>query len=139
MSGTDEGVAVFTDSAEREVHDLDPSRSEEVLSAIINCLDSPAPESVIEKADETCEELEQLRQGGMRLYVKLVTNIPTYDVLWVFAVRKHRYRNLGKFDIRACQKVAELGSITDEESVKRYVDRNDALTVAELKELREQL
>jgi hypothetical protein len=74
----------------------------------------------------------------MRLYVKLFTHIPKYDVLWVFAVKKHRYRNLGKFDAQACRKVAELGDTTDEESVEWYLDRNEALTLEELQNLREQ-
>lgn len=139
LSDTDEGVAIFTDSVEKEIRNLDTTRSRDALTAIINCLDSPVPASVVEKPYETCEELEQLRQGGMRLYVKLVTDVPLYDVLWVFTVKKHRYRNLGKFDVEACRKVAVLGAITDEDSVERYIDRNEALTLEELKRLRERL
>lgn len=113
LSDVDDCVAIFTDSVAAEIKDLDATKSRAALTAIINCLESPVPESVVEKPYETCEELAQLRQGDLRLYVALVTSVPAYDVLWVLAVRKHRYRNLGKFDAEACRKVQRLRALTD--------------------------
>lgn len=139
LSDVDDGVAIFSNSATEEIRSLDATKSRSALTAIINCLESPAPESVVEKAYETCAELEQLRQGDLRLYVKLVTGIPEYDVLWVFAVRKHRYRNLGKFDAEACEKVQVLRTLTDGDQVEQYLADNDALELSDLKRFREQL
>lgn len=139
LSNTDEGVAIFVDPAEKEVRKLDATQSRTALTAIINCLDNDVPKSVIEKPYETCQELEQLRQGDLRIYVKLVTDLQGYTLLWIFAVKKHRYRNLGKFDARACRKVADLEEVTGVEEVETYLDGNEALTVGELKGLRGQL
>lgn len=134
----DKGVAVFTTSALKEIKTLDTTQSRKALTGIINCLDSPVPESVIEKGYETCAELQQLRQGDLRIYVTLITEIEGYNLLWVFAIKKHRYRNLGKFDAQACQKVKSLRETTAE-TIETYLDANNALTVSELGELRETL
>lgn len=146
LSDPTDGVAIFHPDARDEIQSLDATQSRKALTAIINCLESPAPESVIEKPYETCQELEQLRQGELRLYVKLVTDVPGYNILWIFSVKKHQYRNLGKYDARACQRVAALGDITTEEEaeryrkeIERYLERNDALNLDDLKQLREQL
>ena len=101
-------------------------------------MDSTVPESVIEKGYETCAELQQLRQGDLRIYVTLITEIDGYNLLWVFAIKKHRYRNLGKFDAQACQKVKSLRKTTAE-TIETYLDANNTLTVAELIKLRESL
>ncbi|WP_353635657.1 hypothetical protein ABSL23_17325 (plasmid) [Halobacterium sp. NMX12-1] len=139
LSDTDDGVVIFTDSAEQEIRDLDATQSRDALTAILNCLRNPVPESVIEKTYETCQELQQLRQGKLRIYCKLVTAIPGYNVLWIFAVKKHQYRNLGKFDAQACGKTAELNDITQRSKVESYLSRNQALTVPELEDLKDQL
>ncbi|WP_135823055.1 hypothetical protein [Halostella litorea] len=139
LSDTDEGVAIFHEKAAAEIHDLDATKSRNALSAMITCLASPAPESVVEKAYATCEELEQLRQGDLRIYVKLVTDIPEYVVLWVFAVKKHRYRNLGKFDARACRKVAAFNPIESVDDVEAYLADQQALSVDELRDLKARL
>jgi hypothetical protein len=134
----DTGVAIFTKSVLKEISTLDKMKSEQALTAIINCLRSAVPESVIEKSYETCAELQQLRQGDLRIYVTLITHIEGYDVLWVFAIKKHRYRNLGKFDAQACAKVNQLRRMTAD-TVEEYLDSNNALTVSELIELRASL
>lgn len=139
LSDTDEGIAIFTDSAEKEIGKLDPTQSRAALTAIINCLDNPVPRSVIEKPYETCRELEQLRQGDLRLYVTLIEDVPDYNILWIFAIKKHRYRNLGKFDQQACEKVRDLRNRMDSETIGSYLDRNEALTLEDLKELKETL
>jgi len=138
LSDTDTGVAIFIESARKEIGDLDKTQSWQALTAIINCLNSPAPRTVVEKAYETCAELQQLRQGGLRLYVRLITDVDDYNVLWVFAVKKHRYRNIGKFDAKACAKVNSMDRLTGADEVEQYLAENDALTLAELKDLREQ-
>lgn len=138
LSDTDEGVAIFTTSAEKELRKLDSTQSYAALTAILNCLESPVPSSVIEKTYETCKELQQLRQGDLRIYCKLISNVPDYTVLWVFAVKKHQYRNLGKYDAQACKKTARLGSFTDREQVEEYIRANEALSVDRLKKLREE-
>lgn len=138
LSNTDEGVAIFVDPAEKEVRKLDATQSRTALTAIINCLDNDVPESVIEKPYETCQELEQLRQGDLRIYVKLVTGLDGYTVLWIFAVKKHRYRNLGNFDARACRIVAGLDRTTNEEA-EDYLSDKEMLTVEELRDLRDRL
>lgn len=139
LSDPDDAVAIFTESVEEDIRNLDATKSRAALNAIVTCLESPAPESVVEKPYRTCEELEQLRQGNLRLYVKLVSDLPAYDVLWVFAIRKHRYRNLGKFDAEACRKVADLRTLTATEAVDRYLADVEALTLAELRALQEEL
>lgn len=139
MSNSDDSVAIFTKSVRKEIYELDPTQSRDALTAIINCLDNPIPENVIEKAYETCAELQQLRQGDLRIYVKLVTSIPGYNVLWVFAVKKHRYRNIGKYDAEACGKAEDLRVLTDATNIEAYLARNEALTVEALENLREQL
>lgn len=138
LSTDDTAVAIFHSEAEREIGRLDATDSNDALTAIINCLSHPVPESVIEKGYENCKELQQLRQGDLRLYVTLVTDIPDYTVLWVFAVKKHRYRNLQKFDARACGKVRALREISPDE-IEGYLQRNEALTLEKLRQTREQL
>ncbi|MFC7216188.1 hypothetical protein ACFQO4_19175 [Saliphagus sp. GCM10025334] len=138
LSNPDDGVAIFHPKVESEIRKLDNTQARDALTAMINCLENDVPESVIEKTYETCKELQQLRQGDLRLYVLLATYVPEYNVLWVFAVKKHRYRNLGKFDARACQKANVLRKLTATR-VEDYLEENEALTVDELKALRESL
>lgn len=97
------------------------------------------PSSVIEKTYETCQERQQLRQGDLRIYVTLIESGPDYVVLWVFAVKKHRYRNLGKFDAEAGRRVAELKHTTTTPQVETYLENNQALSVGDLRDLREKL
>jgi len=139
LSNIDVGVAIFQERAEKEIHNLDSTQSRDALTAMVNCLSSSVPTSVVEKAYKTCSELEQLRQGDLRIYVKLVTDVPNYNVLWVFAVKKHRYRNLGKFDARACKKVMALESVSTPDEIEQYLADRQALTVQDLKDLRNQL
>ena len=69
----------------------------------------------------------------------LVDDLLDYHILWIFAVKKHRYRNLGKYDQRACERLAELREKTATEGGEPFLKRSGALTVAELKELGEDL
>lgn len=139
LTDTGESVAIFTDSVEKDVRRLDATDSREVLTALINCLESPAPESVIEKSYETCRELQQLRQGDLRIYVTLFTEVPKYEVLWVFAVKRHRYRNLGKFDAEACRKARKIRKLTDTVEAEQYLSQRQAMTVRELRQFRREI
>ncbi|WP_440991596.1 hypothetical protein [Haloarchaeobius baliensis] len=139
LSDRDTGVAIFTDDALKDIRKLDASDGKDALTAIINCLSNAAPESVIEKDYETCRALQQLRQGDMRLYVMLHTHLPDYNILWVFAARKHEYRNIGKFDAQACAKLQILKQNSTVDEVEQYIEANDALTASDLRELHDKL
>lgn len=138
LSTDDQPVAIFSNEVETEIRNLDPTKSRKALNAIITTLESPAPESVIEKTYETCKELQQLRQGSLRIYVLLVTEIPGYTILWVFAIKKHRYRNIGKFDAQACRKLHVLREKVGE-SIEEFLETENALTLERLREIKSRL
>lgn len=130
----DERVAIFANRSLSSIRDLDKTDREQVLKRLIATLESPAPSRFIEKRFTGCEELEQLRAGDyLRIYCRLVQKVPKYDVLFVFGVTAHRYRNLARYDEQARRKVRELIRRTTEEGVQSYVDANDALTAEDLR------
>lgn len=138
LSWDEDRVAIFTREATKNIQKKgDAEVSNALLTAVISCLQRAKPQHEIEKGYADCAELQQLRQGNWRIYCRYVHDLPEYGVLWIFAIRKHQYRNPKKFDAEACAQVEQLASLTTVGQVEGYLDRNEAMTIEELKELRE--
>lgn len=130
----DESVAIFTDRSLSAIRDLDRTDKEQVLKRLIAMLESPAPSRFIEKRFAGCEELEQLRAGDyLRVYCRLVRNAPGYNILFVFGITAHKYRNLARYDEQAQRRIREVTRQTSDEDVNTYVEENDALAAADLR------
>lgn len=139
LSWDEDRYVVFAEKGLSHLQNLDQGHSRTVLSCLINCLENARPQSVVEKGYQNCQELQQLRQGDWRLYVRYIGSPPGYGLLFVFAIRRHRYRNLGKFDAEACAMVERVKGLTDTSAIEGIIESNEALSVDELKELRESM
>lgn len=138
----DETVVIFTDRSIETIRGLDGTQQETILSRLLTVVQSEAgPSHFIYEQVSGCEELEVIRAGDtLRIFCKVVEDIPRYNIIYVFEVDPHDYReaDLRRFDRAACDKVEEIQARTTPEAIEEYV-QDRALTENELEELREQL
>lgn len=111
-----------------------------IFKRIYRLLSSSAPQREIEKRYSDCDELQQLREGNaLRIYCRLVRNPPKYNVLYVFEVDKHTYRDLQKFDQRAKEAVQEIKKWTTGPEIEEYLDDRNTFTAEEIETIIEKL
>lgn len=136
----DETVALVTPRAKRSISDLGREQKRALLNRLIKILESAAPSHYIEKEFSDTEKLQQIRIGNtLRGYCRLVTNLPGYNLLLIFEISKHNYRNLSLYDERAKQKLAEIDHLQTEEDVESYIESNEVMRSSDFRAILEDL
>lgn len=126
-------VAIFVQPTYDDLATLDNREREQFLRRLQTLLESDAPRRYVEKSFSSCEELQQFRAGDyLRAYCRLVMDVHGYNVLFLFRISKHNYRQLGRFDARACDRLAELTAIRSVSDVESYLDERDAMTAGDV-------
>lgn len=135
----DTNVAVFTRRFENSVSSY-TNRETRVFKRIYRALSSDSPQREVEKTYSNCEELQQLREGDLlRIYCRLVRKLPDYNVLYVFEVDKHKYRDLQTFDEQAKQAVREVQKRTTVGGIEDYLDERNTFTASDVERIIEDL
>lgn len=137
----DTNVAVFTRRFENSVSSYTNRETQiRVFKRIYRTLSSDSPQREVEKVYSNCEELQQLREGDLlRIYCRLVRRPPDYNVLYVFEVDKHKYRDLQAFDERAKQAVREVQERTTVDGIEDYLDERNMFTASDVERIIEDL
>lgn len=129
---SDTTVVIFTDSAaESLLDDLShkPNYQRQFLSRLHDALTSSTPQAYVEKPFTGCENLKQFRAGDvMRGYCVYSSEPPSYNVFYMFQITEHEYDRepVRKYDHEAGDVLDELGSLSDETAVERYLEANNA-------------
>lgn len=133
-----ENVAIFSQQSFSALHNLDKDELEQFIGRVLTLLDSTTPKRYIEKKYSNCEELEQLRAGGyLRGLCRLIMDVHGYNILFLFHVSKHKYRQLRLYDEQACDTVKEVTNMESIENVESYLDERNAMTAEDIKEILE--
>lgn len=136
----DENVVVFVRPTLSDLEGLDGGEREQFLKRLLRTLESDAPDHYVEKAFSNCDELQQFRAGRyLRGYCRLVMGVAGYNVLFLFHVTKHNYRQLDLYDARACKRVSELTDLSSVGDVEEYLDAHDAMTVEDVRDVLDNL
>ena len=134
----DENVVIFVKPTYSDLASLDADEREQFLKRLLRVLESDAPDHYVEKAFSNCDELQQLRAGGyLRGYCRLVMGVAGYNVLFLFHVTKHNYRQLDLYDDRACKRVPELSNLSSVGDVEEYLDAHDGMTAEDVRDILE--
>jgi len=137
----EETKVIFTETALDTLADLDAGEQREIISKLLNVVSSQSlPSSFIY---ETIANLDIIAVGDQcRLYTKIVEEIPEgnveYHVIFLFYIdagHDYPHSKLAEYSRTAegyVEKLTDFNRVTD---VEGYLDYNDALGEAELREL----
>lgn len=132
----DENVAIFTQPAFSALSGLEQEQREQFLKRVLELLESPTPKHFIEKEFSNCDELQQLRAGDiLRGLCRLLMGVHGYNILFVFYVTKHKYRQLALYDQQACEVVERVTNIEYIEDIESYLSERDAMTAEDIEDI----
>lgn len=137
----DEAVIEFTSNALEDVSSEIPrEKRERVLDKLIEVTESPKPERYVDYF-RGCRKLGKIYvDGELRTICCIVTRLPGYVLLPVFAITEHDYSRLREHDHRAVSAVERLSDLETEAEVDDYVEsRPNTFTATDLRELRDEL
>lgn len=129
----EENYAIFPETFGNSLQLLDADDQRQVLKRLLKVLESDAPQRYIYETVSGCEELQVIRAGDyLRILCRLVMGIPhedkTYNVLFVFFVDNHKYRNavLQRLDDAAARRLRILTDFSTVADVDDYLDEHNA-------------
>lgn len=137
----DETVVEFTSNALEDVSsDIPREKRAKILDKLIEIAESPKPERYLDYF-EGCRKLGKIYvDGELRTICCIVTRLPGYNVLPVFAITEHDYRRLREHDQKAVEAIEQLSALETESDVRTYIrSRPNAFDVDGLRELRDEL
>lgn len=137
----DETVVEFTSNALEDVSSEIPrEKRERILDKLIEVTESPKPERYFDHF-EGCQNLGEIYvDGELRTICCIITRLPGYELLPVFAITEHDYSRLREHDRKAVSAVERLSKLETETEVDDYVEsRPNTYSTGNLRELREEL
>lgn len=137
----EENYAIFPDTFGDSLRLLDADDQVQVLKRLLTMLESDAPQRYIYETVTGCEELQVIRAGDyLRILCRLVMGVPhedkMYNVLFVFFVDDHKYRNavLQRLDDVAATRLRILTDFSTVDDVDDYLDEHNAKQAEFLRE-----
>lgn len=139
----EENLAVLSDEFVDSMRGLDSGTEQKhVLKEVRKVVGSNTPSRFVYEVPEGCDVLEVLRgTDHLRIYCKLVKGIPptnaTYNLLFLFYVDRHRYRNqkLEDMDQAAKRQIERIEAYQSLNAVEEYLEQRQALNEDELTQL----
>jgi hypothetical protein len=137
----DETIVEFTSNALEDVpSEIPREKRERVLDKLIEVAESPKPERYVDYF-RGCEKLGKIYiDGELRTICCLVTRLPGYELIPVFAITEHDYSRLQDHDRKAVSAVERLSDLETEAAVSDYVEgRPNTFDADDLRTLRGEL
>lgn len=142
----EENLAVLSDEFVESMRRLDRGTEQKhVLKEIRKLVSSNTPSRFVYEVPEGCDVLEVLRgTDHIRVYCKLVEGVPrqnrTYNLLFLFYVDKHKYREqkLNDMDEAAKRQIERIEEYQSLDGVEEYLEQRQALDEDDLTRLIEE-
>lgn len=138
---SDDTVVEFTSDALEDVStDIPREKRANVLDKLIEVAESPNPERYLDYFNG-CRKFGKIHVNGeLRTICCIVTRLPGYNLLPVFAITEHDYRQLREHDQKAIDAIDQLSDLETKSEVENYVQsRPNVFDVDGLCELRDEL
>ena len=135
--------AILADAFIDSLSDLDRgTQQREVLKKIHQLLDSQSPERYIYEKATGVDVLQIIRPNDLlRIYCKLVMGVPKnnkeYNILYIFYVDKHKYRNrdLKRWDRKAKSLLDRIESLQSISDVDQHLEEHNAFDPEDIQKL----
>lgn len=140
LSGDDTAV-IFSDAFSGALDGLGHSDVCRVWSRLVTVVENPAPPShfVYERVTGA-ETLEVIRVGDdLRIYTKIIEDVPGYNILNVFFVHQHDYGGWQLYDEAAQQRVMELRALETPAEVVDFIEERSGLSEEDIREIYSQI
>lgn len=137
----DETVVEFTSNALEDVSsDVPREKRDRVLDKLIEVTESPNPERYLDYF-RGCQKLGKVYvDGEIRTICCIVTRLPGYELVPIFAITEHDYSRLREHNRKAVSAVERLSDFETEAEVRNYVEnRPNTFDTDDLRELRDEL
>ena len=137
----DETVIEFTTNALEDVTSKIPREKRgRVLDKLIEVTESPNPRRYVDYFEGHRKLGKIYIDGEIRTICCIVTHLPGYELLPVFAITEHDYSTLQKHDKKAVSAVERLSDLETRADVEEYVEnRPNTFQSEEIRELRDKL
>ena len=138
---SDETAGVFADSFASSLDDLGLNDTCRVWNRLETVFSSPTPPShFIYEPVSGAEELEVIRVGGdIRIYAKIVEDIPNYDIVNLFYVHQHDYTDWGLYDHAAQQRVREIRGLCSVSEVEEFLELHNTLYLEDIRDIYDEI